>query len=172
MSYHAAQTVTRTIKLKKPSRSLFFEERKSDARYDGLKNAALTRIAAKRGISGEKALALFNSDNYDSDGDGVSNLVERIRGDSSGNDSGRQDLLRSKQMTTRNTSLLHGTTPTTRHQWEFNTSSKKVQTAEPGLLLASNSSGLQWTWAAVWNAWSTELLLPLLQVPPGPSVFG
>ena len=88
VSYHAAQTVTRTIKLKKPSRSLFFEERKSDARYDGLKNAALTRIAAKRGISGEKALALFNSDNYDSDGDGVSNLWRRcIRGDSPGNDS-------------------------------------------------------------------------------------
>ena len=87
-SFHAAETVTRTIKLKKPTKNLFFEERKSDARYDGLKNAALTRIAAKRGISGEKALALFNSDNYDSDGDGVSNLLERaFGGDSLGNDS-------------------------------------------------------------------------------------
>ena len=46
-----------------------------------------SRIAAKRGISGEKALALFNSDNYDSDGDGVSNLIERaFGGDSLGND--------------------------------------------------------------------------------------
>jgi len=87
-SFHAAETVTRTIKLKKPTKNLFFEERKSDARYDGVKNAALARIAAKRGISGEKALALFNSDNYDSDGDGVSNLLERaFGGDSLGNDS-------------------------------------------------------------------------------------
>ena len=40
------------------------------------------------GVSGEKALALFNSDSYDSDGDGVSNLLERaFGGDSLGNDS-------------------------------------------------------------------------------------
>ena len=87
-SYHAAQSVTRTFKIKKPSKSVFFEERKVDARYDDVKSDALTRIAAKKGISGEKALALFNSDNYDSDGDGVSNLIERaFGGDSLGNDS-------------------------------------------------------------------------------------
>ena len=41
------------------------------------------------GITGEKALALFNSDNYDSDGDGVSNLLERaFGGDSLSNDRG------------------------------------------------------------------------------------
>ena len=86
-SYHAAQSVSRTVKIKKPSKSVFFEERKQDARYDDVKTAALSRIAAKRGISGEKALALFNSDNYDSDGDGVSNLIERaFGGDSLGND--------------------------------------------------------------------------------------
>ena len=51
------------------------------------KNDALSN-ASPRGISGEKALALFNSDNYDSDGDGVSNLLERaFGGDSLGNDS-------------------------------------------------------------------------------------
>jgi hypothetical protein len=39
------------------------------------------------GISGEKAVALFNSDSYDSDGDGVSNLLERaFGGDSLSND--------------------------------------------------------------------------------------
>ena len=87
-SYHAAQSVSRTIKIKKPSKSVFFEERKQDARYDSVKNDALTRIASKRGISGEKALALFNSDSYDSDGDGVSNLIERaFGGDSLGKDS-------------------------------------------------------------------------------------
>ena len=51
-SYHAAQSVSRTIKIKKPSKSVFFEERKQDARYDSVKNDALTRIASKRGISG------------------------------------------------------------------------------------------------------------------------
>ena len=81
-------SVTRTINIKKPSKSAFFEERKLDARYEDVKTAALSRIAAKKGLSGEKALALFNSDNYDSDGDGVSNLIERaFGGDSLGNDS-------------------------------------------------------------------------------------
>ena len=81
-------SVTRTINIKKPSKSAFFEDRKLDARYEDVKTAALSRIAAKKGISGEKALALFNSDNYDSDGDGVSNLIERaFGGDSLGNDS-------------------------------------------------------------------------------------
>ena len=88
-SYHAAQSVTRTVKVKKPSKSVFFEERKADVRYEGVKTDALSRIQSKMGISGEKALALFNSDNYDSDGDGVSNLLERaFGGDSLSNDSG------------------------------------------------------------------------------------
>jgi len=86
-SYHAAQDVSRTFKIKKPSKSVFYDERKADPRFDDVKNAALSRIAAKKGLSGEKALALFNSDNYDSDGDGVSNLIERaFGGDSLGND--------------------------------------------------------------------------------------
>ena len=38
-TYHAAQSVTRTIKIKKPSKSVFFEERKSDARYDEIGRA-------------------------------------------------------------------------------------------------------------------------------------
>jgi hypothetical protein len=86
-SYHAAQSVTRTIKIKKPSKSVFFEERKLDARYDDVKTDAINnRMPA--GITGEKALALFNSDNYDSDGDGVSNALERVfGGDSLGQDS-------------------------------------------------------------------------------------
>jgi len=57
-------------------------------RYEDVESDALSRISSKLGISGEKALALFNSDNYDSDGDGVSNLLERaFGGDSLGNDS-------------------------------------------------------------------------------------
>jgi len=86
-NYHAAQSITRTIKVKKPSKSVFFEERKADSRYETVKDAAVDRIAAKMGISGEKAVALFNSDSYDSDGDGVSNLLERaFGGDSLSND--------------------------------------------------------------------------------------
>ena len=77
------------MKIKKPSKSVFFEERKADVRYEGVKTDALARISSKMGITGEKALALFNSDNYDSDGDGVSNLLERaFGGDSLSNDRG------------------------------------------------------------------------------------
>jgi len=87
-SYHAAQSVSRTVKIKKPSKSVFYDERKADPRYEDVETNALSRISSKLGISGDKALALFNSDNYDSDGDGVSNLIERaFRGDSIGNDS-------------------------------------------------------------------------------------
>jgi hypothetical protein len=75
------------VKIKKPSKSVFFEERKADARYESIKTDALSR-RMPAGVSGEKALALFNSDSYDSDGDGVSNLLERaFGGDSLGNDS-------------------------------------------------------------------------------------
>ena len=84
--YHAAQAVSRTVKIKKPSKSVFFEERKLDARYDDVKSDAIAnRMPA--GVSGEKAIALFNSDNFDSDGDGVSNAMERVfGGDSLGKD--------------------------------------------------------------------------------------
>ena len=34
-SYHAAQSFSRTVKIKKPSKSVFFEERKADVRYEG-----------------------------------------------------------------------------------------------------------------------------------------
>jgi len=87
-SYHAAQSVSRTVKIKKPSKSVFYDERKADPRYEDVETNALSRISSKLGISGDKAIALFNSDNYDSDGDGVSNLLERaFGGDSLGNDS-------------------------------------------------------------------------------------
>ena len=37
-AYHAAQSVSRTVKIKKPSKSVFFEERKADARYEDVKS--------------------------------------------------------------------------------------------------------------------------------------
>ena len=105
-------------KSRKPSKAVFFEERKQDARYDDVKTAALSRIAAKRGISGEKALALFNSDNYDSDGDGVSNLIERaFGGDSLEMMQERADPLQLKPMMGKNTSPLLGTHPTSSLIW-------------------------------------------------------
>jgi hypothetical protein len=85
-SYHAAE-LERTIRIKAPSKSAFFEERKMDDRFDGKLTEFRNRMSAK-GISGEKALALFDNDNYDSDGDGISNALERaFGGDSLSNDS-------------------------------------------------------------------------------------
>ena len=89
-SYHPAADLERTIKIKKPGKDAFFEERRSDDRFDSKKTAFKTRMALNpkfSGISDDKAARLFDSDNYDSDGDGVSNLLERaFGGDSLSND--------------------------------------------------------------------------------------
>jgi hypothetical protein len=86
-SYHAALPVERQIKIMKPGKNAFFKERRWDDRFDSKKSAFMSRMASKKGISGEKAIRLFDSDNYDSDGDGVSNLMERaFGGDSLSND--------------------------------------------------------------------------------------
>ena len=59
-----------------------------DDRFDTKRNSFVSRMTARKGISGEKAMRLFDSDNYDSDGDGISNLMERaFGGDSLTNDS-------------------------------------------------------------------------------------
>ena len=42
-SYHAAESVSRTVKIKKPSKSVFFEERKADVRYDSSQNDAVAK---------------------------------------------------------------------------------------------------------------------------------
>ena len=49
-----------------------------DNRFDGNHSEFKNRLPA--GISCEKATALFDNDNYDSDGDGVSNALERAFG--------------------------------------------------------------------------------------------
>ena len=87
-SFHAAAPVERTFKIKKPGKDAFFEERRMDDRFDSKRNSFVSRMTARKGISGEKAMRLFDSDNYDSDGDGISNLMERaFGGDSLTNDS-------------------------------------------------------------------------------------
>ena len=84
-SYHAAAAIERTIKIKKPGKNAFFEERRMDARFDTKKAKFKQRFP---GLSDEKASYLFDSDGYDSDGDGLTNLEERaFGGDSLGNDS-------------------------------------------------------------------------------------
>ena len=59
-----------------------------DDRFDSKRTSFVSRMSARKGITGEKAIRLFDSDNYDSDGDGISNLMERaFGGDSLTNDS-------------------------------------------------------------------------------------
>ena len=56
-----------------------------DSRFDTIKTRFKQRFT---GLSNDKASYLFDSDNFDSDGDGLSNLEERaFGGDSLGNDS-------------------------------------------------------------------------------------
>ena len=91
-SYHPAAPITRDFVIKPPSKDAFFEQRRMDSRFDTKRDFFKDKVAAKLGISGEKANYLFDSDDYDSDGDGVSNLLERaFGGDSLSNDA--RDIL-------------------------------------------------------------------------------
>ena len=97
-SYNAAAPVTREIKIRKPSKSSFYDERRYDEKYDTLRNKFAARMLKRLGgklddFNGdgssniEDAKFLFDSDHVDSDGDGVSNLLERaFGGDSLTND--------------------------------------------------------------------------------------
>ena len=77
--WHAALSVDHEIKIKKPGKSAFYEARKLDSRFDTKKAAFDTRMA-RLGKSGDKAAYLFNRDDQDSDGDGLTNLEERAFG--------------------------------------------------------------------------------------------
>ena len=81
--YHAAAPTERTFLLKPPGKDTFLSERRMDDRFEDKKSAFKSRM----GVSGDKGDHLFDSDAYDSDGDGVSNLLERaFGGDSLSND--------------------------------------------------------------------------------------
>ena len=99
-SYNAAADVSREIKIKKPGKSAFFDERRMDPRYELERNKFARKLFAKKNLKGlidldgsgsitvEDAKLLFDSDDFDSDGDGVSNFMERaFGGDSLGSDS-------------------------------------------------------------------------------------
>ena len=67
-------------------KNAFFQERRWDDRFESKKSAFMSRMASKKAYR-RKAVRLFDSDNYDSDGDGVSNPMERaFGGDSLSND--------------------------------------------------------------------------------------
>ena len=98
-SYNAAADVIRDIKIKKPGKSAFFEERRMDPRYEKEQTKFARKLLAKKNLKGlidldgdgsitiEDAKLLFDSDEFDSDGDGINNFMERaFGGDSLGSD--------------------------------------------------------------------------------------
>ena len=78
-SYHAAAPIERKIKIKKPTKDSFFSERRMDDRFETARNTFTSKMSSFKSITGEKA-GIVRYDNYDSDGDGVSNLMERAFG--------------------------------------------------------------------------------------------
>ena len=98
-SYNAAANVIREIIVKKPGKSAFFDERRMDPRYEKEREKFARKLLAKKNLKGlmdldgsgsitiEDAKLLFDSDEFDSDGDGMSNFLERaFGGDSLGSD--------------------------------------------------------------------------------------
>ncbi|MFL2914388.1 MAG: BspA family leucine-rich repeat surface protein [Opitutales bacterium] len=103
-SYNAAASVVREITIKKPSKSAFYDERRFDPRYEMERTKFARKLSAKKNLVGLidlngdgsvnalDAELMFDSDDFDSDGDGVNNFLERaLGGDSLLND--RQEIL-------------------------------------------------------------------------------
>ena len=98
-SYNAAASVVREITIKKPGKSAFFDERRLDPRYEKERTKFARKLAAKKNLKGLidlngdstvnhlDAELMFDSDDTDSDGDGMTNFMERaFGGDSLGSD--------------------------------------------------------------------------------------
>jgi len=92
-TYYAAADIIREIRVMKPGKKAWLEERRWDVRYPAERAKFARRIYNKRDINGlddldgsggaptmADAALLFDSDDADSDGDGVSNLLERAFG--------------------------------------------------------------------------------------------
>ena len=99
-SYNAAANVVREITIKKPGKNAFFDERRLDPRYEKERTKFARKLAAKKNLRGLidlngdgsvnylDAELMFDSDDTDSDGDGMSNFMERaFGGDSLSSDS-------------------------------------------------------------------------------------
>ncbi|MFP6901073.1 MAG: Ig-like domain-containing protein, partial [Opitutales bacterium] len=95
--YYAAAPVSRIFEIKQPGRGAFFDERRTDSRHDAIKTQFIERMQhLVDGLTAAEAAALFDEDTADSDGDGVSNMLERAFGmDSLGPDS-RKSLPRTR----------------------------------------------------------------------------
>ena len=98
-NYNPALAVTKIIKIKKPGKKAFYDERRFDPRYENEKDRFARKLFTKKNLVGlvdlngdgsitaTDAELLFDSDDSDSDGDGVSNFLERaLGGDSLFND--------------------------------------------------------------------------------------
>ena len=91
-NFNAAAAVVREIMVKKPGKSAFFDERRMDPRYEKERTKFARKLFAKKNLKGlidldgsgsitiEDAKLLFDSDEFDSDGDGMSNFMERAFG--------------------------------------------------------------------------------------------
>ena len=91
-SYNAAASVVREITVKKPGKSAFFDERRLDPRYEKERDKFARKLATKKNLKGLidlngdgninalDAELMFDSDDIDSDGDGMSNFMERAFG--------------------------------------------------------------------------------------------
>jgi hypothetical protein len=92
VTYNAAAAVTREIKVKKPGKNAFFDERRMDPRYEKERDKFARKLLKKSSLKGlidldddgsitlNDAKLLFDSDDFDSDGDGISNFMERAFG--------------------------------------------------------------------------------------------
>jgi hypothetical protein len=106
-SYNAAASVTREIKVKKPGKNAFFDERRMDPRYEKERDKFARKLFSKKTLKGlidldgdnvitiEDAKLLFDSDDFDSDGDGISNFMERAFGGDSLSSDAKDTLPRS-----------------------------------------------------------------------------
>ena len=88
-NFVAALPRTRTLEVVKPTKAAWLENRRNDTRYTRLKERFVNnRLSSHSSVTTEQAEYEFDSDNFDSDGDGYSNLFERATGmDSLGFDS-------------------------------------------------------------------------------------
>ena len=108
------------------------------------------------GVSGEKALAMFNSDSYDSDGDGVSNLIERAFGGGSLGQDSREAKPAPIDKNDGNQYLgFNRYNSTYQADIASSTSLNKARTCAPGrmspmFLATSTPPPIS---AGVWNAW-------------------
>ena len=88
-NFVAALPRTRTLEVVKPTKAAWLENRRNDTRYTQLKERFVNnRLSSHSSVTTEQAAYEFDSDNFDSDEDGYSNLFERATGmDSLGFDS-------------------------------------------------------------------------------------